>query len=102
MRNLNYGTNDSTYETKADMQTQRTGLRLPRGGAGEGWVRSFGVSRCPLFYAERADSKDLLWSSWNYTPHPEIHHQSNECGKECTCVCTPAAHCCRAEISTAL
>ena len=36
MWNLKYGTNEPTYETETDSQTQKTDLQLPRG---EGWGR---------------------------------------------------------------
>ena len=36
MWNLNYGTNESTYKTITDPQTQRTDLWLPRGGGRAG------------------------------------------------------------------
>ena len=45
MWNLNYDTNELTYEAEADSQTQRTDLWLPRGkGLGEGWTGNLGLT----------------------------------------------------------
>ena len=45
MWNLNGDTNEHTYETKPELQTQRTGLWLPRGEeVGEGWTGSLGLA----------------------------------------------------------
>ena len=44
MWNLKYDTNELTYETETDSQTQRTDLSLPRGvEVGEGWSGSLGL-----------------------------------------------------------
>ena len=43
MWNLKYDTVKLIYETKADSQTQRTDLWLPKGrGLREGWIESLG------------------------------------------------------------
>ena len=44
MQNLKEGTNEPTYKTETDSQTQSIDLWLPRGrGEGVGWMRSLGV-----------------------------------------------------------
>ena len=51
IQNLQYDTNELTYATETDSQTQRTDLWLPRGGddgGTMGWV--FRISRCKLLY----------------------------------------------------
>ena len=49
MWNLKYGTNELTYKTETDSQTQRTNVWLPRrwrGGGETDW--EFGISRWKL------------------------------------------------------
>ena len=45
MWDLKHDTNELTYETETDSQTQRTDLWLPRGRGGrEGWIGIWGLS----------------------------------------------------------
>ena len=51
MWNLKYGTNELTYKTETDSQTQKTNLRLPkRKGGGGGIKQEFGISRYKLLH----------------------------------------------------
>ena len=50
MWNLKYDTNELLYKTETDSQTQRTDLRLPRGGGvGEGWIGSLGLAEANYY-----------------------------------------------------
>ena len=50
MWNLKYDTNEITYETEADSQTERTDLQLPQeeGRGGTDW--ELAISKCKNYY----------------------------------------------------
>ena len=50
--NLIYGTNEPIYRKETNSWTQRTDLRLPRGGGGNGWAGSLGI----------VDANYCIWS----------------------------------------
>ena len=43
----------------------------------------FGISICKILYAERMNSKVLLYSTGNYIQYPIINHNGKEYEKEC-------------------
>ena len=59
------GTNELTYKTERDSQTQRTNRGLPgfRRGLGEGIIREFGVDMCTLLYLKWIINKDLPYTT---------------------------------------
>ena len=78
--NLKYDTNEHTYETEIDTQTQRIDLWMPRGRGGKDW--KFGISRCKLVYIRWINNKVLLYSTGNYILYPVINHNRKEYEKE--------------------
>ena len=53
MWNLKCDTNELTYETDTDSQTQRTDMWLPRGRAvGEGWIGRLGLADVNYYVQE--------------------------------------------------
>ena len=76
MWNLKRDTNEPICET--DTQTQRTDLRLPTAGGGEGMEQEFGVSRHKLLYIEWINTRVLLHSTGNYIHYPKINHNVKE------------------------
>lgn len=71
MWNLKYGTNEPTYRTETDSQTQITDLWC-QGGGGRDW--EFGVGRCKLLHLEWISNEVLLYSTGNYTQPLGIDH----------------------------
>ena len=73
-------TNELTYKTETDSQTQRTNVWLPRrwrGGGETDW--EFGISRWKLLYTGWINNKVLLPSTGSYIHCPVInHHGKNE------------------------
>ena len=55
MWNIKYDTNEHTYKTETNSQTQRTDLWLPR-GRGEKEER-IGINRCKLLYIHWMNNK---------------------------------------------
>ena len=49
-------------------------------GGGKDW--EFGVSRCKLLYMGWINNQVLLYSTGNYSQHPEINHNGKEYEKE--------------------
>ena len=78
MWNIKHDINEHVYEIEADLQIQRTDLRLPRGREG----LEFGVSRCKLLYIGWISNKVLLFSTGNCTRYPAINHKRKECEKD--------------------
>ena len=67
MWNLNCGTNEPTFKTDTDSQTQRSDLWLPSGRRGGSRMdREFGVGRCKLLHLEWLSNKVLPYSTGNY------------------------------------
>ena len=99
MWNLKYDTNEPTYKTETDSQTQRTDKRLPRVGGGISW--GYGVSGCKLLYIEWINNKVLLYRAENYIQYPVINHNGKECNKECIYIITESL-CYTAEANTTL
>ena len=86
MWNLKYGSNEHTYRTETDAQTQRTDLWLPRRRRGEwdGW--EFEVSRCKLFHLEWISNEVLLDSTGNSIQSLETDHDGRSYEKKNVCV----------------
>ena len=56
MWNLKYDANEHIYKAKADSQTERTDLWLPRGrGVEEGWIGSLGLADTNYYIVYRMD-----------------------------------------------
>ena len=45
----------------------------------------FGISRCKLLYIGWINNKVLLYSTGNYSQHPEINHNGKEYKDKCVC-----------------
>ena len=94
--NLNHDTNELTYETETDSQTQRSELWLPRRKSG-GMNWEFGISRRKLLNIGWINNKVLLYSTGNYVQYPAINHNEKEYEKEgvclCVCVCVCVYNC---------
>ena len=78
--NLKYDTNEPIY--KADAQTERTDMWLPRGRGWGGMDWEFGISRCKLLYTGWINNKVLLYSKGNCIQYPVINHNGKEYKKE--------------------
>ena len=79
--NLKYDTNELIYKRETD--SQRIGLRLPRGRGGGGrrdW--EFGGSRCKLLYTGWINNKVPQYNTGNYIQYPTINHNRKEYEKE--------------------
>ena len=69
MQNPKYDIDKYIYETKTDLQIQRTGFWLPRGDGWGGRDWASGISRCKLLYIGRINiytDQVLLYSTGNY------------------------------------
>ena len=103
MWNLNYGTNEPTYKTETDLQTQRSDLWFSRGsGGGRGMDWEFGVGRCKLLHLEWINNKVLLYSTGNNIQSPGINHSGKEYKKKNVYMSITKSLCCAAEIGTTL
>ena len=94
MWNLKYGTNEPTYKTETDSQTQRTDLWLLR-GRGD-W--EFGVSRYKLLHLEWMGIAVLLHSTGNYIQSLGIDHDGKYYEKKNVYRGMTGSLCCTAEI----
>ena len=74
MWNLNYDTNELSYKTEIDSQTQKTNLELPKGkGGGGGINQEFGISRYTPLYIKQINN-----NTGNYIQYPVINHNEKE------------------------
>ena len=79
--------NHCIYETKADSQTYRTDLWLPRVWlGGEGRIGNLDQEIQTSIYGW-INNKVLLYIMGNYIQHPVINHNGKEYEKACVCVC---------------
>ena len=74
--NLKYYTNELTFQTETDSQTERTDLWLPRRRGGMNW--EFAISRCKLVCSKRMNNKALPYSAASDIQHPMISHNEKE------------------------
>ena len=78
-------TNELTYKTERDSQTQKISL-LVRGG---GTFREFGKVMYTILYSKWITNKDLLYSTWNSTQSFRASLDGRGLwGRMDTCICT--------------
>ena len=82
MRNLNHDTNEFTYLTETESQTQGTDLWMPRRETeGAGMDHVFGMSRCKPLCIEWIKSYYIAQGTCDI--YSVINHNGKEYEKEC-------------------
>ena len=67
-----YDTNEFTYRTEIDSQTQKISLWLPKGKAGLGINQEVGINYYTLLNIKQITNEDLLYSTANYIQYLKI------------------------------
>ena len=79
MQNLKkYYTNELKYKIEIDSQTQKTNLLLPKGKKGGEINSEFGINIYTLLYIKQITSKDILYSTGEYTKYFIITYEGKE------------------------
>ena len=79
--NFKNDTNELTYKTETDLQTQKTSVRLPK-EKGRGINLEFGIKRHPSLYIKQITNKDLLNITGKHIQHLVITYHGKETEKE--------------------
>ena len=81
MWNFKNDTNELTYKTETDLQTQKTSVRLPKEKE-RGINLEFGIKRHPSLYTKQITNKDLLNTTGKHIQHLVITYHGKETEKE--------------------
>ena len=81
--------NELVYKMEMYSQIYKTNFWLPKGIAGRGTEinQEFGINRYTLLHVKEINSKDLLYSTWNYNQYLVITCNGKECERKQKYIC---------------